>query len=163
MPTTPQTLDVQIGEALRVYLAALLPEFDVVRQYEDLREFLSESELAAPKAVLVLEGMDESVEYARTLKMDLRYTLGLYFPLSGVNDSQRTQKMDDLMELNYRLANAFFQRFLPPTETRRRIELVEVLRTAGQMYDEELFRSYRIFGNEYSLVVQYHRDVPETP
>ena len=161
-PTTP-TIDVQIGEALRGYLSFLLPEFTVVRQYEDLREFLSENELAAPKAVLVLEGMDEAVEFNRTLKMDLRYTVGLYYPLGDVDENERTQKMDELMELNYRMANGFFQKFLPGTKSRNRITLLESMRSVGQMYDEELYRNFRIFGNEYSLVVQYHREVPETP
>lgn len=159
--STAPTIDVQVGEALKTWLASRLPGFTVVRQYEDVREFLNESDLASPKAVLVLEGMEEIPEYDRTARMDFRFVLGLYKPLAGSSEEQLTASMDEAMAINYTLADAFYQKFILH-ETLGRIVLLEATRTGGQMYDEELFRLYRIFGNEYSLTVQTFREIPKT-
>ncbi len=154
------TPDVLVGERLREYLSALLPEFQIIRQYAEVREFLDEEELGEKKAFLVLEGLEERKDYGRTVRMDLRFTLGLYVPLLSVGEAELTAEMDSLMELNFRLADAFFEKILPQKdETAGRITLQEVLRTSGQMYDPELYRIYRLFANEYSLAVSYFREI----
>lgn len=153
------TLDVQVGKALIPYLQETFPEFTIRRGYEDVRDLLDEETLATPEAVLVLEGMEDTTISQRGVQMDLRFTLGLFAPIQGETESKITEGMDACMEFNYRMQNAFFQKNLT-SETLGNIKLVEVLRTGGAMFDSDLFRLYHLFGNEYSLVVRYFREVP---